>query len=105
MCDNNEAAEHTSLLSKLKSENKALKERDWEECCEEVKAKLKTENKSLNDALEQNKIVTELLLEDYKAIKESKNRLLKLLRKILDPNDYTWCGKMIEEAIKKEEKE
>ena len=45
--------------NELQAQNKALKERDWEECCEEVKLALRTEI----SALEQSR--DELLDEGY----------------------------------------
>ena len=70
--------------NKLEAENKILLK---EKCLDEIlesytkyNDRLQAENKALNNALEQNKIVAELLLEDYKALKQSRDELLGALK-------------------------
>ncbi len=50
--ESSDTSVYLNKIENLEAENKALKERDWEECCEEIKHALREENKALEMELE-----------------------------------------------------
>lgn len=87
------------IIEKLEAENKALKERDWEECCEEVKAELR---KALDVQIEANCSIANKLVE----CEQSRDELLSALKVAADENEGYVFNDTIQraEALKGESK-
>jgi len=97
MSENNEAAEHTNLLDKLRAENKALQEdkADLSGAIEELTEHKKGLMKSYKK-----------LILQYKALKESKNAILEACQELIQVNNYPLTEsfhRTVGEALKEKE--